>query len=61
MIIGNAGSAFPSFVIGPVLILVFAILLKWLPAGGWNDFACALHGAADRAAHHHQRGDRRDA
>ncbi|HMC44331.1 MAG TPA: ABC transporter permease subunit, partial [Caballeronia sp.] len=36
MIIGNAGSAFPSFVIGPVLILVFAILLKWLPAGGWN-------------------------
>ncbi|CAH2776911.1 MAG: Oligopeptide ABC transporter, permease protein OppB (TC 3.A.1.5.1) [uncultured Caballeronia sp.] len=24
--------------IGPVLILVFAILLKWLPAGGWNDF-----------------------
>ena len=38
MIIGNAGSAFPSFVIGPVLILVFAILLKWLPAGGWNDF-----------------------
>jgi oligopeptide transport system permease protein len=38
MIAGNAGSAFPSFVIGPVLILVFAILLKWLPAGGWNDF-----------------------
>ena len=38
MIIGNAGSAFPSFVIGPVLILVFAILLKWLPAGGWNGF-----------------------
>jgi oligopeptide transport system permease protein len=38
MIVGNAGSAFPSFVIGPVLILVFAILLKWLPAGGWNDF-----------------------
>jgi oligopeptide transport system permease protein len=38
MLIGNAGSAFPSFVIGPVLILVFAILLKWLPAGGWNGF-----------------------
>ena len=38
MIVGNAGSAFPSFVIGPVLILVFAILLKWLPAGGWNGF-----------------------
>jgi oligopeptide transport system permease protein len=38
MIISNAGSAFPSFVIGPVLILVFAILLKWLPAGGWDGF-----------------------
>jgi oligopeptide transport system permease protein len=38
MLVSNAGSTFPSFVIGPVLILVFAILLKWLPAGGWNDF-----------------------
>ena len=38
MLIGNIGSAFPSFVIGPVLIMVFAIWLKWLPAGGWDDF-----------------------
>jgi oligopeptide transport system permease protein len=38
MLIGNAGSAFPSFVIGPVLILVFAIGLKVLPAGGWDNF-----------------------
>ena len=38
MLIGNIGSAFPSFVIGPVLILVFAIWLKWLPAGGWDNF-----------------------
>ena len=38
MLIGNVGSAFPSFVIGPVLILVFAVGLGWLPAGGWNDF-----------------------
>jgi oligopeptide transport system permease protein len=38
MLIGNVGSAVPSFVIGPLLIIVFAILLKWLPAGGWNDF-----------------------
>ncbi|TCK39094.1 oligopeptide transport system permease protein [Paraburkholderia sp. BL8N3] len=38
MLVGNAGSAFPSFVIGPVLILVFAIQLRWLPAGGWNGF-----------------------
>ena len=39
MLLGNLGSAFPSFVIGPVLILVFAIWLKVAPAGGWNDFA----------------------
>jgi len=39
MLVGNLGSVFPSFVIGPVLILVFALWLKWLPAGGWDDFA----------------------
>ncbi len=39
MLISNVGSAFPSFVIGPVLILIFAIWLKWLPAGGWDDFS----------------------
>jgi oligopeptide transport system permease protein len=38
MLVSNAGNVFPSFVLGPVLILVFAILLKWLPAGGWNGF-----------------------
>jgi len=38
MLIGNVGSAVPSFVIGPLLIIVFAIVLKWLPAGGWHDF-----------------------
>lgn len=38
MLLGNIGSAFPSFVIGPVLVLVFAIWLPWLPSGGWNDF-----------------------
>ncbi len=39
MFISNIGSAFPSFVIGPVLILIFALWLKWLPAGGWDDFS----------------------
>lgn len=38
MLMGNLGSAVPSFVMGPVLIIVFAIGLKWLPAGGWNAF-----------------------
>jgi oligopeptide transport system permease protein len=27
----------PSFVLGPLLILVFAIKLSWLPVGGWGD------------------------
>lgn len=39
MFVGNIGSAFPSFVIGPILILVFAIWFKLLPAGGWSDFS----------------------
>jgi oligopeptide transport system permease protein len=38
MLLGNMGSAVPSFVLGPVLIIIFAIGLRWLPAGGWNDF-----------------------
>jgi oligopeptide transport system permease protein len=38
MLVANAGSVVPSFVIGPVLILVFALGLHWLPAGGWDDF-----------------------
>ena len=39
MLVGNLGSVFPSFVIGPMLVLVFAISLHWLPAGGWDAFA----------------------
>ncbi len=39
MFLSNVGSAFPSFVIGPVLILVFAIWFQWLPAGGWDEFS----------------------
>jgi oligopeptide transport system permease protein len=39
MLVGNLGNVVPSFVIGPVLVLVFALWLHWLPAGGWDDFA----------------------
>ena len=38
MFVGNIGSAFPSFVLGPVLILIFALYFGWLPAGGWDNF-----------------------
>lgn len=29
------GVVVPSFVVAPLLILIFAITLQWLPAGGW--------------------------
>ena len=30
------GLAIPKFVAAPLLILVFAVTLQWLPAGGWD-------------------------
>ncbi len=38
MLLGNVGHAFPPFVLGPVLVLVFAIGLQWVPSGGWSDY-----------------------
>lgn len=35
------GIAIPNFVAAPLLVLVFAVILGWLPAGGWNDGAFA--------------------
>jgi oligopeptide transport system permease protein len=34
--IGALGMALPSFVIGPLLALVFGIHLHWLPVAGWQ-------------------------
>ncbi len=31
-----SAQALPNFVMGPILILVFALYLGWLPGGGWN-------------------------
>jgi oligopeptide transport system permease protein len=39
MLVSNVGSVLPSFVLGPVLVLAFAIALPWFPSGGWDDFA----------------------
>jgi oligopeptide transport system permease protein len=36
MFFANVGIAVPVFVIGPLLILGFAIKLHWLPAGDWE-------------------------
>jgi oligopeptide transport system permease protein len=33
------GISIPNFVLAPLMILVFAVNLQWLPAGGWNDGA----------------------
>ncbi len=30
------GTVFPNFVVGIVLLVVFAVILQWLPAGGWD-------------------------
>lgn len=35
--LGVVGIAIPIFVIGPVLQVVFALKLGWLPVGAWND------------------------
>lgn len=36
MSLAMVGIAIPSFVLAPLLILVFAVHLGWLPAGGWG-------------------------
>ncbi|MCP4640423.1 MAG: ABC transporter, partial [bacterium] len=30
------GICIPNFVLGPVLVLVFALWMEWLPVSGWN-------------------------
>lgn len=30
------GVSIPSYVVAPLLVLVFALTLRWLPAGGWE-------------------------
>ncbi|AXK70838.1 ABC transporter permease subunit [Lysobacter sp. TY2-98] len=37
MAIAGLGLAVPKFVVAPMLVLLFAVTLHWLPAGGWGD------------------------
>lgn len=37
MSLAMTGVVVPNFVKAPLLVLVFSIFLKWLPAGGWNN------------------------
>ncbi len=36
MALAMVGISIPSFVLGPLLVLVFSLGLLWLPAGGWG-------------------------
>ncbi|MFB9887243.1 oligopeptide ABC transporter permease OppB [Balneatrix alpica] len=36
MSLAMTGVVVPSFVLAPLLVLIFAIKLRWLPAGGWQ-------------------------
>ncbi len=38
MFVASLGISIPKFVVAPMLVLVFAVMLKWLPAGGWGDW-----------------------
>jgi oligopeptide transport system permease protein len=35
--VGAMGLTIPNFVVAPVLQIVFALMLAWLPVAGWND------------------------
>ena len=37
MSFATIGVTIPNFVVGPVLTLLFAVILNWLPAGSWGD------------------------
>ncbi|GAB1594672.1 ABC transporter permease subunit [Lysobacter claricitrinus] len=37
MAIAGLGLAVPKFVVAPMLVLLFAVTLHWLPAGGWGE------------------------
>ena len=37
MSVAVTGISIPAFVIGPIMILVFAVILKWVPTSGWID------------------------
>jgi oligopeptide transport system permease protein len=36
MTVSMTGISIPNFVMAPLLILIFAVYLGWLPAGGWS-------------------------
>lgn len=39
MTVGLFGISIPNIVLGPLLVLVFGLWLRWLPVAGWGTFA----------------------
>ena len=39
MLFAGLGLAMPKFVVAPLLVLLFAVTLHWLPAGGWGEWS----------------------
>lgn len=37
MLFAGLGLAVPKYVVAPLLVLLFAVTLHWLPAGGWGE------------------------
>lgn len=37
MLLAGLGLAVPKYVVAPILVLLFAVMLGWLPAGGWGE------------------------
>ncbi len=42
MLIALAGISLPTFIIGPVLVLILGLWLEWLPVGGWGSLAALI-------------------
>jgi oligopeptide transport system permease protein len=42
MTLAMTGLSIPNFVVAPLLVLAFALVLGWLPAGGWDDWRSAV-------------------
>jgi oligopeptide transport system permease protein len=42
MTFAMAGICIPNFVLGPLLVLVFSLMLGWLPVAGWDSPACRI-------------------
>jgi oligopeptide transport system permease protein len=42
MSLAMTGISVPSYVVAPLMILLFAVILGWLPAGGWGHVSSAV-------------------